>query len=256
MNEEEWLGGTDLRRMLHYARASRVSDRKLRHFAVSCCNLIRQALTDARSRKAVEVAERFAEGLASDDELRAAYDRADSAAREAFMAVGKIGSSPQHVALFAAEPNAIDAAKRVCSRFHSAALVAASSGKCPSGAESEEQFNFLRDICEDEAAVAKAVRTRALLPDLLREIIGNPFRPMSVHAAVLAWNDGCVVRHAQAAYDVRDSAGGTLDNTRLAILADALEDAGCTNQDMLSHCRINGPHVRGCFVLDLLLGRT
>ena len=83
----------------------------------------------------------------------------------------------------------------------------------------------------------------------LRDIF-NPFRtPPSVLPSWLAWNDGAVRKMAQVIYDDR-----AFD--RLPILADALEDAGCDNADILAHCRGPGPHVRGCWVVDLLLGKT
>ena len=69
-----------------------------------------------------------------------------------------------------------------------------------------------------------------------------------VSANVLKWNGGCVVKVAAAIYDER-----AFD--RMPILADALEDAGCDNADILNHCREPGEHVRGCWVLDLLLGK-
>ena len=85
--------------------------------------------------------------------------------------------------------------------------------------------------------------------DLIRDIWGNPFRQVSIAAGtVLAWNDGAVHKLAQAIYDAR-----ALD--RLPLLADALEDAGCTDADILGHCRGGGEHVRGCWVVDLLLGK-
>jgi hypothetical protein len=90
---------------------------------------------------------------------------------------------------------------------------------------------------------------------LLHDIFGNPLRPVTISPAVLAWNDATVVRLAQAAYDERHLPAGTLDNGRLAILADALEEAGCTDTDMLGHLRGPGPHVRGCWPVDLCLGR-
>jgi hypothetical protein len=64
-----------------------------------------------------------------------------------------------------------------------------------------------------------------------------------------AWNNGIVVKLAQAIYD--DCAFD-----RLPILADALEDAGCTNQEILAHCRSGGDHVPGCWVVDLLLAKS
>ena len=64
-----------------------------------------------------------------------------------------------------------------------------------------------------------------------------------------------VVGLAQAAYDQRELPAGTLDPARLAVLADALEEAGCTDQTILYHLRGPGPHVGGCWAVDLLLGK-
>ena len=91
---------------------------------------------------------------------------------------------------------------------------------------------------------------------LILEIIGSPFRPVTLDPAILAGHDTTVVRLAQAAYDERHLPAGTLDNGRLAVLADALEEAGCTDQDILGHLRGSGPHVRGCWAVDLILGKS
>jgi hypothetical protein len=85
--------------------------------------------------------------------------------------------------------------------------------------------------------------------DLLRDIFGNPFRAVRIDPSWLACKDQILVKLAQAIYDER-----AFD--RLPILADALEDAGCTDADILGHCRSPGPHVRGCWVVDLLLGKS
>jgi hypothetical protein len=85
-------------------------------------------------------------------------------------------------------------------------------------------------------------------PSLLREFVGNPFRPVRVEPAWLRWAGGTVVKLAQAIYEER-----AFD--RLPILADALEEAGCDNGDILAHLRSPGPHVRGCWAVDLLTGR-
>jgi hypothetical protein len=74
-------------------------------------------------------------------------------------------------------------------------------------------------------------------------VIGNPFRPVTP-----AWQSDAVVRLAQAIYDERAF-------ERLPILADALAEAGCDHAAILEHCRGPGPHVRGCWVVDLLLGK-
>jgi hypothetical protein len=84
--------------------------------------------------------------------------------------------------------------------------------------------------------------------NLLHEMFGNPFQASRVDATWLVWNDGTVRRIAQAIYDER-----AFD--RMPILADALEDAGCDDADILRHCREPGEHVRGCWVIDLLLGK-
>jgi hypothetical protein len=78
--------------------------------------------------------------------------------------------------------------------------------------------------------------------------IFNPFRPVTIDPTWLAWNDGTVVKLAQAIYD-----GRVFD--RLPVLADALEEAGCQDAELLAHCRGAGSHVRGCWPLDLVLGK-
>jgi hypothetical protein len=98
--------------------------------------------------------------------------------------------------------------------------------------------------------------SKGRLMPLVRDIFGNPFRPVTISSAILAWNNAVVVRLAQAAYEDRHLPAGTLDNTRLLILADALEEAGCTDADILGHLRGPGPHVRGCWVVDWCLGKS
>ena len=87
------------------------------------------------------------------------------------------------------------------------------------------------------------------LADLIRDIFGNPFRPVTIDPGWLTWNHATVPAIARHVYDDRAFHD-------LPILADALEDAGCTNGDLLAHCRGPGPHVRGCWAVELLLGKT
>jgi hypothetical protein len=82
--------------------------------------------------------------------------------------------------------------------------------------------------------------------NLIRDIFGNPFRSVALNSA---WQTSTVTGLAQAIYTDR-----AFD--RLPILADALEDAGCDNADILNHCRQPGEHVRGCWVVDLILGKS
>ena len=84
---------------------------------------------------------------------------------------------------------------------------------------------------------------------ILRCIFGNPFKPVTAPPSWLAWNGGTVLNMAKVIYAERRF-------NDLPILADALEEAGCTDEAVLEHCRSGGEHVRGCWVVDLLLGKA
>lgn len=84
---------------------------------------------------------------------------------------------------------------------------------------------------------------------IIRGVFGNPFQPITIEQALLDWRDGVISKIAKHIYDERSFA-------ELPILADAVEEAGCTNTELLKHLRHPGPHVRGCWALDLLLGRN
>jgi hypothetical protein len=112
----------------------------------------------------------------------------------------------------------------------------------------------VRELREQHKAAASLDAANALA--LLRDVLGNPFRPLPYLApSLLDWNGGLVRKLAQAAYDHRDLPSGHLEPSRLAVLADALEEAGVSEGGLLDHLRGAGPHVRGCHVLDILLGR-
>ncbi len=107
------------------------------------------------------------------------------------------------------------------------------------------------NLCELFTHYPGALREdpRDYLPAIMRDVFGNPFQSVPVDTSWVAWNDGTVRKLAQLIYDDRDF-------DRLPLLADALEDAGCTDAAILSHCREPGEHVRGCWVVDLLLGKS
>jgi hypothetical protein len=109
------------------------------------------------------------------------------------------------------------------------------------------------EICDYRHLVTinngNSLEERAEQAKLLRDIIDNPFRPASVNPDWLNWNAGTARKIAQAIYEER-----AFD--RMPILADALEDAGCTERAILDHCRQPGEHVRGCWVVDLFLGKS
>jgi hypothetical protein len=219
MDEEEWLASTDPQAMLAFLRDNgRASDRKLRLFAVACCRAIWHLLGVRQHRKLVVIGERYAEGQAPTRAL-------EKARRAAYYAPQKECGPASRVA-------------------HLAALGLTAAGR-----------NFGWTTRYVEEALAEAAE-QAPLADLLRCVVGNPFRATPVvDPAWLAWSGGLVRRLAEAAYDERELPAGTLDGARLAVLADAAEEAGCTDTALLGHLRDPGPHVRGCWALDLLLDK-
>jgi hypothetical protein len=95
----------------------------------------------------------------------------------------------------------------------------------------------------EESAVVEAEEVHQL--QLLRDIVGNPFQPGTIYRK---WLTTTVTALSMQMYESRDFGA-------MPILADALQDAGCDSEDILSHCRGPGPHVRGCWVVDLVLGK-
>jgi hypothetical protein len=234
MNESQWQNGAYPDALLAHVRR-RVSKRKLRLYACACCRRIEHKLTDERSRRALEVSEQFADGLVRED-LRAAHRAANSASAAARRQLGA-----GHVDPFTeSEEGQVWQATRAALRLVTEReVVGAASEAWAAGGVTWAQ--------RDRARKAQA--------PLVREIFGNPFRPVSFSPEVLAWHDGEVVRLAQAIYDRRLLPSGLLDHTRLLILADALEEAGCTDQAVLDHCRRQAEHFRGCWLIDQLTGR-
>lgn len=228
MTEAEWLRYADPAPMLAFLKVG-AGARKLRLFAVACARQVWDLLTDVRGRRAVEVAERFADGLLSSDDLAWAREGALQAANNAFVNDDALATIP----LWAVTPGPEEAAGLVSVRV----LYVAKA----------------RQLEESLAAYAR----RGPLPpernlrreqaDLLRDLFGNPFRAPSFAPSWLAWNENTVVKLATAIYEERRFGD-------LPILADALEDAGCGDPDILAHCRGAGVHVRGCWVLDACRG--
>jgi hypothetical protein len=107
-------------------------------------------------------------------------------------------------------------------------------------------FEMLGVIEDSEDEVAALLLRKAA--SFARCVFGNPFAALKFDTAWLAWNEGIVPRLAEGIYADRGF-------DRLPILADALEEAGCADDALLSHLRSPGPHVRGCWAVDLLLGK-
>jgi hypothetical protein len=219
MNEQQWLSGTDPQVMLDWLREQgSLSERKARLFAVACCHRIWPLLTDERSRRAVEVAARYADGLASREELAAAEAEAEAPAfaEAAARARGGVESPVPHVT-----QAAVAAAGERADATIWAAWATSEATRAP---EAERRH---------QAA-------------LLRDLFGPlPFRPVPFDPA---WRTRTAVAIGQVIYAERDFG-------LLPVLADALEDAGCESADLLDHCRRPGEHARGCWVVDLVLSR-
>jgi hypothetical protein len=225
MTEAEWLAADDLKPMLALLQG-KASDRKLRLFACACCRRIWHLLADEASRTAVELAERYADGTATATHRTTARAAAKRAVKRA------VGVEY----LRAAEVAWCAIATRVQVR-----RVAEDGlpGYCYGGRRRD-------DLSEQHSVQSGYIRC----------ILGNPFRlTPPVNPAWLAWNGGTVRTLAEAAYEERQLPEGSLDTARLALLADGLEDAGCGEAELLGHLRGPGPHVRGCWALDLLLGK-
>jgi hypothetical protein len=226
MTEEEWLACNEPAPMLQFLRnRGKTSDRKLRLFSLACCRRVWPSLREWMHRRTVEVAEMYVEGSA---DLRAWQHLCKGAAQKLLENVSGPGAV---VGYNVCRRSAYEAALETSTGAALTEPSAASRGK-PDPAE-------------------HAVQCR-----LLREIVGNPFRPVAISPSWLKWNGGAIPKLARAVYEERSLPSGTLDNVRLAVLMDALEDAGCSDADILAHCRSGGEHVRGCWLIDLLLGKS
>jgi hypothetical protein len=259
MTEAEWLACADPDRMLRaltgvpsgsgllgWLRGSReaprlkpASRRQMTLFACACCRNIADLMNDDRSRRAVEVVERHADGRAGDAELAAAREAALDA-YDTFLERGKTSNLPS--------PYLPEADQAGPWRF--AAQAAAALTQSPAEAVDAVLRAAMAVATEwDDAARAAAMAGAAARVAVLRDIFGNPFRPVRVDPSWLRWNDGTVPRIAQRIYHEDRFED-------LPILHDALLDAGCDDEELLAHCRTSDGHVRGCWVVDALLGKS
>jgi hypothetical protein len=215
----------------------RVSSRKFRLFACACCRRIWHLLTDERSRTAVEVAEQFADGRATKSALASAC----GAAYWCWHRPSEELTVAQREAAIAAYSASLPTERTGSKRPHSPLSIA-------HRAWGDGMFNAetrTSSLSVEEACIAGAT--------LVREIFGNPFRPVVLSPG---WCAPAVLALAQATYDNRTLPAGTLEPERLAVLADALEEAGCTDADILGHLRGPGLHYRGCWCVDTLLNKS
>jgi hypothetical protein len=227
MTEAEWLASADPGPMLDFY-GPRATQRKLWLFACACCREVWPLLADRWSREAVETTEKFADRLADRHDFQVARDTAADVVRWA-------GQKP-------GDPAAREAAVLAARAAHAVTL--------------EPPLDAARAASEQaaEAAVRAGGRVEAvreLHARLLRDLVGPlPFRPLPYDPSWFHWENGGVKRRARDIYEGRRFA------TDLPALGDDLARAGCRDAAVLEHCRGPGPHARGCWVVDLLLGKT
>jgi hypothetical protein len=219
LTEDAWLACDDPRTMLLYLQ-SQTSDRKLRLFAVACCRVIWDLLPGEDCREKVELAEQFADGIGNYEALGRPYKTGYPIGRGLSVEAWRKGYASFACAA-AARESAWEAATH--------AITYATKARSYPG---ESRYG----------------RPQATL---LREIVGNtfghPFRPVLFSPS---WRTDTAVALARQMYESRDFSA-------MPILADALQDAGCDHADILGHCRgTNQVHVWGCWVVDLVLGKS
>jgi hypothetical protein len=219
MTEDEWTGATRPEHLLDYLEGMKQLDkRKARLFGVACCRRIWHIMVDERSRRAVELGELRADGLVPWREVESYAPIAYQACRK-----GSSHTAPAEYAAFSTT------AKKIRPGYISWLT----------------RHAVVRDLNEPGYT---AGHDREAIPELslLYDIFGNPFRPVMFDPS---WRTSTAVELARQMDESRGF-------DRMPILADALEDAGCDDPQVLAHCRGDGPHVRGCWVVDLVLGKA
>jgi hypothetical protein len=275
MTETEWLTAADPHAMLiflqppagswlmrllvglHFTRPEpRVH--KFEHFACACCRRLWELLPDARSRTAIEVFENYAAGFASHKELRLAASAAAAAAQEADAPRPATASR-----LAAAQARAAEAVAGAFDAHEGAHLAAnwareairawAHGPGFQKGAYVEKKWQRKkrakkarppRQVAQVHEGETEWQAERQAQCDMLRDIVGNPFHSVTIDRAALRPKVVDLARTIARSRAFQD----------LPRLADALEEAGCTEAPLLQHCRAPGLHVHGCWALALLLG--
>jgi hypothetical protein len=220
------------------------TERKVRLFAVACCQRIPAVNSHAILAAVIDTVERFADRLATEEELREANRRAggiaDSAGKSADAyesAEGITGNTVREweiqcagwATYWASLPGKLGTE---IDRFPGPAADAVGLARAGS--------DYDHDRVEKDAKEERAVQA-----DRFRDVFGNPFRPIDFSTS---WRTDTAVSLARQMYDSRGFSA-------MPILADALQDAGCDSHEIIDHCRSPGPHVRGCWVVDGILAK-
>ena len=236
VTEAEWKACTDPGPMLEFLRG-KASDRKLLLFACGCCHRLWHLLLDERSRLAVKVTERFADGTATSQDQEQAF-QANWDFNEGMEGDSGLAAIAAHSAACSRLKTPPQFEIHPLENANSASRWAAHAVASPKAdrISVDDEFHDLVPWVSERTAQAA----------LLRCIIGPlPFRPVLLPSALLSSN---LIALTQGIYaDRRFEA--------IPVLADALEEAGCYDAEIMNHCRELRPHSRGCWVVDLLLAK-
>jgi hypothetical protein len=248
MTETEWLSCVDPAPMLK-ALWGMASDRKLRLFAAACCRGVLPLLEDKRSHQAVTLAERLADGLPCRESELAAVRNAAEESQDRALSTHSHGAWPDDPGWYPDQTfNVEESQVERLAKSAKAAAMAALAVAQPIGLGTAAEIVRLIGEISAEEKESRCVETTPAA--FLRDLFGPlPFRLVTLDPTWLAWNDGMAEKLARGINEERAF-------HRLPILADALEEAGCDEESVLVHCRGSGPHIRGCWVVDLLLGQS
>ena len=218
MTEAEWLACEEPTSMLESLR-DKASSRKLRLFACACCRDHRPETPDLNFLQAYLVAERFADGQATEEERDAIFRLTSRTARDRYRSLRR--TEIHEVACWD-------------SQYRFSMLVGFAVGSRADDLETHITAAYRATLAAPRRG--RPFPNRANHPTYLRDIFGNPFRPVAFSPT---WRTDTAATLAKQMYESREFSA-------MPILADALQDAGCDNEDVLNHCRGDGPHVRGC----------
>ncbi len=224
ITETEWRKAKTLIDLDLY-RSAWQAYRKWRLFGVACCRRAMAEHPDPRFEPLADASERFADELLNWNKMKPIRKALMTLRKEFGEGFGPHAARHDVVEALDAATGQKPVGTLQASRFAGYALAAGARQKW-------------------EAALNKEEREQMRLA---RDIFGNPFRPNLLDPE---WRTSNVVLLARSMYESRDF-------TAMPILSDALQDAGCEHEDILNHCRdANGVHVRGCWVVDLILLKT
>jgi hypothetical protein len=231
MTETEWLTSDNPGDMVAFAGRQGVSDRKLRLFACACVRQVCNDFVPPLVPRAVAAAEAFADRAITADTL--------TRVREAVAELVRELDANRRRGYF---DDVLGACMSVCHATYPVWEMAQEATHACASAAGDGPLHADRRVITPADQPPEYFAERVVQAELLRDIVGNPFRSSGLE---LEWLTDTVRALARQMYDSRDFSA-------MPILADALQDAGCDDEDVLDHCRADREHVRGCWVVDLL----